>query len=109
MAITIPFDIRDRDVDDKEGVKTMVTLLGIVQSKHLSLVLLIISLGFAFFNHSMEIVSGTYLSSYLAMCAVAAILIYHTDTDRSESYYSGAIDGVMLLLVVFYFIIGALF
>jgi 4-hydroxybenzoate polyprenyltransferase len=112
FAITIPFDIRDLNVDSHNQVQTIPARIGIVQAKRIALLLLVLSyimllinvncLGFVSIlnNYILIFISISYLVSYL--------LIYYSDNTRKDFYYTGFLDGTMILLPIF-IIVGGLF
>ena len=96
-AITIPFDIRDLP-HDSAAKKTLPQLIGQKRALHFSLDLLII----AFF---LEIyVLRTYEQHWLSWLALilgfgcTALLIKRADPERPELYFTGLLDGVMILI-----------
>lgn len=89
VAITIPFDIRDLNVD-KSSQKTIPMLIGIKGSKGLALLLL---LGSFYLNFSLG--SNILLTS--VFYGLTLFLIIKSSEKQSELYFSGLIDGLLIL------------
>lgn len=91
LAITIPFDIRDMALEEALGVKTLIQVLGEKGSRIIALVLLILAL-----------VPGFYLppwnrwACYITFLP-AAILIWNSNPKRPHWYYTGLLDGLLVL------------
>lgn len=100
FAITLPFDIRDLDLDREMPVKTIPAYLGVRRSIRLATVTLILSLiplvtqvGLGWYS---LIVFIGLLPSYL----LAFILILQSRTDRPDAYFSFFLDGTILLQAI---------
>ena len=88
LAITIPFDIRDLVFDAKEK-KTIPMMFGIKGAKLIA----IVALAFSFYLNSWYatnlIVLGCFYGTVL-------LLILLSNKKKSELYYSGLIDGLLI-------------
>ncbi len=98
FAITIPFDIRDMDVDNGTGLRTLPHVLGIKQSKILAVAVLTLSTGATALLVTREIYSADIVQPYSVFFILAALLIWGSNSKRSDYYYSGLLDGTMMLL-----------
>ena len=94
IAITIPFDIRDLKLDS-EQTKTIPQVFGINKSITASLSLLIACAFIAFF------IQETILVPPLIICF---ILIMQSKKEMPELFYSGILDGTILLFPLISFI-----
>ena len=97
LAITLPFDIRDLQIDLHTKVKTLPTQLGVSQSKWLAEAFLMTSLLFGSISwfygyYSTKIFIGLLLSFLLT-----ALIIYFADRARHDYYFTGLLDGTMVL------------
>ncbi len=97
FAITLPFDIRDLHVDQHGKVKTIPAVIGIDKTKQLSYATLALALVLAIINYysgfyDLKIVIGLAIS-YL----ISAWLISFSTTERHDYFYSGLLDGTMIL------------
>lgn len=100
FAITIPFDIRDLNVDGHNDVKTIPARLGEIPSKKLAMALLLLSY--------LSLISNFYCHEYLIINKISLlisssigyiltfILIYYSSSDRKDYYYTGLLDGTMI-------------
>lgn len=89
MAITIPFDIRDMYIDDKN--KTLPQVLGVFNSKILSVILLIASAIILIYFLNAKISFGLLLFYGLSMIA----LIFSKQSNP-ELYFSWFVDGLLM-------------
>ncbi len=96
FAITIPFDIRDIQIDRYNEVKTIPAVLGAQRSKWLALVLLSISALFCHFNFMQQVYSISTYTGMLASYLLAAALIYYTDRVKHDYFFTGLLDGTMV-------------
>jgi len=105
FAITVPFDIRDYQVDKETSVPTLVSKLGLTVSKGLAIGLVILS---------MTIVS-TYILLYVMdpiliiiegiVHLFALLLISFSSQERPDIYFSLYLDGCMGLFLIIYTIL----
>lgn len=105
FAITIPFDIRDLEIDQFNKVKTIPSRYGIKNSKAIALFLLAMALGFAYLNLYTLGISAWQFLAYLLSSLVAAILIIKSTGERHDYYYTGLLDGTMILQAVLVFLL----
>lgn len=98
VAITIPFDIRDMDVDSGTGLRTLPHVLGVTRSKLLAIVLLLCSAAVAAFMIAQDVYHVEILWPYIAFIAITASLIWGAHQKRGDYYFSGLLDGTMILL-----------
>ena len=105
IAITIPFDIRDLQVDASASLPTIPASLGIARSKVVAVLLQCISACLVL----LLIYRGTYESSYtMAYAVLFALTVYAIAAslpDRHDYYYSGFVDGLMIVGFVAFVII----
>ena len=97
FAITIPFDIRDLELDQGTKVRTIPGRYGIPRAKriaYLALVLMLLAVTYNTYtgHYSMAMAGVLALSALLS-----AVLIYHAHAQRHDYYYTGLLDGVMVV------------
>jgi hypothetical protein len=99
ITITLPFDIRDHIIDKNSGIKTIPGLVGIEKTRYIGYVLAFVYALFA----------GVTLSSLYAFITPGIVIILLTKNSgehRNEFYYTGLIDGFIivnfLLMLVLY-------
>ena len=103
MAITIPFDIRDLSID-KKTIKTLPMLIGVQKSKWIAIGLLAIAeilLLIQFFTS--DIFTLIQVISLYFCYEVMAVLIYFSDEQKGDMYYSFVIESTLIFMFVLYF------
>lgn len=99
LAITLPFDIRDLRYDMESNIRTIPTYLGIKKTIVLSHIILLFFLILKAVQHfvlhqlSFEQFLVTAITGGIVM-----LIIAFTKRRRPELYFSGLIDGSMLLM-----------
>ncbi len=97
FALTIPFDIRDMDWDAQTGVKTIPLSIGFRNAQYLAVLCLIscIVLVFMFNNNGFY----SFKQSFILIISyfVSIVFVYLTQKNRSDYFFYGFIDGMMLL------------
>ena len=97
LAITIPFDIRDVIIDEKEK-RTIPQLLGVKKSKYLAIILYLA-------GHFLWLIAFRNLHYGLILHFIlGATLIFYVEIKRKDNYFSVAIDGLLISILCFYFI-----
>jgi len=104
IAITIPFDFRDREIDSRQGVVTIATQL----QPHMLKVILIGCLSISILSSVLYFFSGGYslaLTLYLVFFYVISIApCLGGIRQNREIYYLGVLDGLILLNGLIYFL-----
>lgn len=97
FAITIPFDIRDLVLDQLGKVSTLPGRFGVARAKRIAY----LSLGIMFLAIMANGVGGFYswpvVMALIASGLIAAGLVFHAHAQRHDYYYTGALDGTMIL------------
>ncbi|MEM1219332.1 MAG: hypothetical protein AAGH79_10485 [Bacteroidota bacterium] len=97
FAITIPFDIRDLQVDQHTQVQTIPARIGVESAKRLSFLLLGASLLLAGLNGYLQLYSWPLAIGVLAYTIITFGLVRNAYPTRSDYYYTGWLDGTMIL------------
>lgn len=100
FAITIPFDIRDLEIDRANGVKTVPAVLGIKRSKILAVLALFISAGFATFTYRLNAYSLGGYGGMIGSLLLTGLVVVLTKPERHDYFFSGVVDGMMILQFV---------
>ncbi len=95
FAITIPFDIRDREIDKSINVFTLATRFDDRSLKRISWLALIIASII-----SILLYSRNGYTSIIFTYFITAYLIYLSNEQRSDYFFTGIIDGCMLLPIL---------
>ncbi|MBR9920955.1 MAG: UbiA family prenyltransferase [Bacteroidetes bacterium] len=98
LAITLPFDSRDLRVDEHTQVKTIPTLLGKQKSMQLALLLITLAAILALLNWNQAVYPTAETLGYLAGLILTAALIRFSPGQKHDYYFSGLLDGSMLLI-----------
>ncbi len=96
FAITLPFDIRDFQIDAHTGVKTIPGYIGMVGTKKLSIVCLVAALLLAALNLGQIYTWGTF-TGFLISILLTGLIIWKADKVRHDYYFTGLVDGTMVL------------
>ncbi|HFC01219.1 MAG TPA: hypothetical protein ENJ53_10485 [Phaeodactylibacter sp.] len=109
FAITLPFDIRDLKVDAHNQVRTIPAVIGVFKTKLLASGILV----FAFGLSVMLWLSGNYDKSVLLALLVSYLstshFIYLSDKIKHDYFYTGLMDGTMILQFLLVLGIGKCF
>ena len=98
LAITLPFDIRDLLIDKHTHVKTIPQLLGPERTMRLALALLGLVLLLALAFQRMGLYAPDVTIGYIAALIITGVLIYFSPRQQHDYYFSGLLDGSMLLI-----------
>lgn len=97
LAITIPFDIRDMELD------TQITIprkFGWRNAKRISLFMMLVVLVWNFLTFNYLFLSLTYIITFILLLPI------HLKTK--ELYYSGVLDGTIFLFLINYLFVGTI-
>lgn len=100
LAISIPFDLRDEQIDRKKKLVTIVTLLGRNKAILLSYILFSISAFVLLYSKVTSLITPYYFFPLVISYIVAILLVANITRDKDDSYYTGWIDGVMTLPLI---------
>jgi len=92
-ALVLPFDIRDMKVDT---VKTFPTIIGVQNTKYIAYALIFISTILA-----VEYLSLSYAISFFLSGMISYILIYFSENERDDSYFSFGVETCSALPFLF--------
>lgn len=100
FAITIPFDIRDAEQDQRESLDTIVKVVGPSRAKYLSIGILIGATLIGYLLYTNGVWQLNYWMLHLLIYIYAGLLVYYVQDESKDEYYSWGLDGSMLLLGV---------
>lgn len=92
FVITLPFDMRDWEIDKLNGVRTIPAVLGIQKTVYLAMFLLLIWIGIVGIIYNFNIALPLAISGL-----VVGILIYKAPQQTEDYYFTALMDGTMLL------------
>lgn len=96
LAVTIPFDLRDIEIDRLRGIKTVATALGAVRSIQISHLLLVFSAIVCWLAYQLQVWNAAQALSLAVSSASTAILIARIKPDSDEMIFSFWLEGSML-------------
>jgi 4-hydroxybenzoate polyprenyltransferase len=106
LALTLPFDIRDADSDRAQGVATLPTRWGIIPTQLVAYAAL---LGMAA-AVGVGLHAGLYLLPQAALlwcfAGATALAIHYATPQRHDYYYTGLLDGLMLVQCIALVVLG---
>lgn len=97
FAITIPFDIRDTTVDHHQNVYTIPGKLGVKTALSLAWIALGLSVSMVFLGYFLGFYTWRNLTALLISYVVTGVLLYLSKKLRSDYFYTGLLDGMMIL------------
>jgi len=100
IAITLPFDVRDLKYDIEAKMKTIPTAIGVKKTILLSESLLLSFIGLKYYQYHLHQLTLNQLISFTAVTLLSGIFLSFTKTKRAELFYSGIIEGTMILMYV---------
>ena len=105
FALTIPFDIRDLDVDAKTNVKTIPLSIGVQNAKYLGILALLGCVFIVFVLNKQGVYAFKNTIALLLTYTISILVVGFTRKSRSDYYYYGLTDGMMLLQGLFFFLL----
>ena len=106
FALTIPFDIRDIDVDTKTNVKTIPLSIGVQKAKYLGILALIVCIFIVFILKEQTIYSFKNTIALLFTYTITAVVVGFSQKEKSDYYFYGLTDGMMLLQSLFFYVLS---
>lgn len=97
LAITLPFDIRDLEIDDPEE-RSLPQVFGVRVSKGIAILALALVAVLVLLRYAYGSLSPPLLGGYILTFLVAGGLIAGSHPQRPSLYYEGLLDGTMPLL-----------
>lgn len=108
LSITIPFDIRDRLIDQQSEVKTLVHRLGIENSLRLSVGALVAAFLLNYYLFYTGFISIQSLLAFGITYLITAVSIVCVGRLTADYYFTGLLDGTMIALGFFIWICHSL-
>lgn len=103
FALTIPFDIRDIDVDATTNVKTIPLSIGVQNAKYLGILALLGCIFIVLLLNEQGIYSFKNTIALLLTYTISITVVGLTQKDRGDYYFYGLTDGMMLLQSLFFY------
>ncbi len=97
FAITLPFDIRDLKVDAHSAVKTLPSTIGLKRSRQLGYAVLLLMWALVMANFMLSFYSLPTLIALSLSILSTTLLVHYSNEKRHDYYYSGLMDGTMIV------------
>lgn len=97
MAICIPFDIRDLQIDKADTISTLPHLLGENKTRWLAALFMIIYCLLILLEYVWQIINIKIVIALLISALINGVLVFMSNSKRSEYFYVAMIDGTMIL------------
>ncbi len=97
FAITLPFDIRDLKVDASNEVSTIPAKIGIPKTKRLALYVLLAMMLLVYWNVQIGFYPRITGFALLFSAISTYLLVHYSDKQDHDYYFTGLMDGTMLL------------
>ena len=97
LALTIPFDLRDAQIDQEQGVKTLGNLLSLDFNKKIIAIASCLSALLTIYFGIVGFYSLALMLWALGFYAALVLLTYYSTRQSSELYFLGILDGVILV------------
>ena len=104
IAITIPFDIRDLKVDASTSLATLPSAIGIRRSKVLATLAMCLSAAIVLWLVHSEVYPVAYAMPFALLFVLTVATITGSSPQRNDYYYSGLMDGLMIVGPLIYLI-----
>lgn len=97
MAICIPFDIRDLEIDKADSISTLPLLIGENIARWLALGFMLAYSFLMIPEYTLGIINLKMFLVLLVSSLVSGAMVLMSNSKRSEYYYTAGIDGTMVL------------
>lgn len=97
FAITLPFDLRDLELDEREGVVTLAQRIGRKNTVSLGLASLLLASLLAVMSWWIGSYTPVGLAALLTSFLVSGFFVWNSREKESDLYFSGLLDGTMIL------------
>lgn len=104
FLITIPFEIRDIDVDQSVGLRNLPTILGRRRTFILSVFLAFCIVTLALFPF-IQFYNLAYTVTMGIVVLISLVIIRYSYRIRNDYFFSGLTDGVMILALLLQFVL----
>jgi 4-hydroxybenzoate polyprenyltransferase len=109
FAITLPFDIRDLQIDKHLSVETLPSKLGTRGTQLLCLGVLLLAIALGCANFFLGIYSAGQMLGLLIGYSLTSWLCWRSPRVQHDYYFSGLIDGTMIIMTIFLWLGDLLF
>lgn len=97
LGITLPFDVRDKEVDSVNQVKTIPILIGEKKSIWLSVVFLILAISIVVILFCLGFYTQYMLFALVLSYLISIIIVHFTGIHLHDYFFTGLIDGTLIV------------
>jgi len=109
FSITLPFDIRDLKVDKHSDVKTIPAVIGVKKTKQLGAAILCAAFLISLLLYWGYFYSENVLLGLTISYLTTLYLIFQSDKFKHDYFFTGALDGTMILQFLFIWVASQMF
>lgn len=97
IAICIPFDIRDMEIDKAENIFTISQRFGENKARWIALIFMLLNILLITGEFMSEMFSAKVFIALLITAIINATIVFMSSSKRSEYFYTVLLDGTMIL------------
>lgn len=97
MAITLPFDLRDMSIDEKEGVRTIPLIIGWRKTINMSIMFIVLFAITAFVTYILKMQNIYVLLAYLGSALITFFAVHKTKPERNVLHYAFTLEAMSLI------------
>jgi 4-hydroxybenzoate polyprenyltransferase len=92
FLITLPFDLRDREIDKRNNVMTIPAKIGVQNTLYLSVIVLLLWIVLIWFIYPVNTALALSVSGLST-----GFFVYHSPDQKHDYYFTALIDGTMII------------
>jgi 4-hydroxybenzoate polyprenyltransferase len=100
FAITLPFDVRDLEIDRANNVKTIPSLIGTKKTYKISYLLMALVFGIIIILYSQKVYSTSIALALAIAYQLTGFALQRSKGKKDDYYYSGLLDGTIALVAL---------
>ena len=97
IAICIPFDIRDFDIDKEDNISTIPHILGETATRWIAFAIMLFYILLIMTEHSIWMFDRATYYGLMISAIINTLLVLLSNSKRGEYFYVAMIDGTMIL------------
>ena len=97
MAICIPFDIRDLQIDKTDSVSTIPHLIGENRARWIAFAFMLLYIVLIIPEYTLRMINFKIFIALMLSALLNAAIVFMSNSKRSEYFYVAGIDGTMIL------------
>jgi 4-hydroxybenzoate polyprenyltransferase len=97
IAICLPFDIRDLEIDKADEVSTIPHSLGVGPTRNIAVAFMFVYIFLIVLEYAMGMFGIEICIAILLSAFINTIFVFRSSPERSEYFYVAGLDGTMIL------------